>query len=266
MNQVTRPFAILVNRVVICFAVGLALGSYFWHPARIFQYLLDICLRAYLHFVAGSMAHEAVHGHLGNSKRANLWWGRVALIPTTVPGVTFRKTHLRHHAATNIPLEDPDEFLNTKRSWEIPLRALAMPHHWVMWLHRQNRLTRRDRIEYLVTYLVYTAVYGLIACFAGVERVLLGLLPAAILHSWILWYLFAVKTHEGYSTGTPESRSHNYYGRLLYWLSFGLSMHRLHHLKPNLAWLQMARNVPAGSWMQRVRFERDIIVDARKAA
>src|ERR1051326_1597932 len=54
-----------------------------------------IVLRVYLHFVGGSMAHESVYGHLGNSRLLNSWWGRFTLIPTTVPFVIFRKTHLR---------------------------------------------------------------------------------------------------------------------------------------------------------------------------
>ena len=46
-------------------------------------------------------------------------------------------------------------------------------------------------------------------------------------------------THEGFSTGSPESRSHNYYGYFMFWFSLGLSMHREHHLRPKLAWIQL---------------------------
>jgi fatty acid desaturase len=204
------------------------------------------------------MAHESVHGHLGNSRSANTWWGRFALLPTTVPFVIFRKTHLHHHAATNVPERDPDEFLNTSRSWQIPFRAWALPYHWVVWLHRHGRFTRRDRFEYAATYIIEAGLYGAIAYFAGIERLILGLIPSATLHSMLLWYGFGIKTHEGYSTGPAETRSHNYNGRLIYWFSFGLSMHRLHHLRPNLAWLQMANQVQIGSWSQRLRLERDI--------
>ncbi|MBI4471808.1 MAG: fatty acid desaturase, partial [Acidobacteria bacterium] len=143
--------AVAVNRITTAGAVSLALGSYFWQPTLIIHYVLDIALRAYMHFVAGSMAHESVHGHLGNSRWANLWWGRIAMLPTTVPFVIFRKTHLRHHAATNIPEKDPDEFLNTPRAWEIPLRAWLLPYHWVTWLMRNGQFTAYDRIEYALT-------------------------------------------------------------------------------------------------------------------
>jgi fatty acid desaturase len=243
-----------------------ALATYFWHPAGTFLVALDILVRTYFHFVAGAMAHEGVHGHLGNSKRANRWWSRLALIPATVPEVTFRKTHIQHHAETNVPDKDPDEFLNTDRVWQIPFRAIAMPHHWLIWLYKRGRFTRTDRVEFVSTYLALFAIYGTIAAFVGVERVLLGLLSAAVLHSLLLWYFFAIKTHEGYHMGMAAKRSHNYYGKLLYWLSFGLSMHRTHHMKPQLAWLQMLTEVQQGTWRQRVRFERDIHPSIRKAA
>jgi fatty acid desaturase len=265
-SGISRKSAIVLNRVILCAVVALSLVSYLWQPVRMLGWMIDVLIRTYLHFIAGAMAHEATHGHLGTTRKANLWWGRVALIPTTVPNVTFRKTHLHHHAATNIPEKDPDEFLNTKRFWEIPLRALVMPHHWVLWLRKQGRFTRSDLLEYALTYVAYVGIYGFIAIFAGVERVLLGLFPAAILHSFLLWYFFAIKTHEGYSTGDAETRSHNYYGRWIYWFSFGLSMHRLHHMKPGLAWLQMATEVTSGTWLQRFRVERDIRPDLKRAA
>jgi fatty acid desaturase len=265
-QSLERNRSILISRITICAAVIGALATYFWHPAGVFLVTLDIFVRTYFHFVAGAMAHEGVHGHLGNSKKANRWWSRLALIPTTVPEVTFRKTHIQHHAETNVPDKDPDEFLNTNHAWQIPFRAVAMPHHWLVWLSKRGRFTRSDRLEFALTYLSLFAIYGTIAAFVGVQRVLFGLLPAAILHSLLLWYFFAIKTHEGYYMGMAAGRSHNYYGKLLYWISFGLSMHRTHHMKPQLAWLQMSGEVQPGTWRQRISFERDIHPSVRKAA
>jgi fatty acid desaturase len=257
-QMVSRDRAILINRATTSMAVLLALASYFWHPVRVIEFLFDIVFRGYMHFVCGSMAHEAVHGHLGKTKISNLWWGRVALLPTATPFVTLQKTHLQHHAATNIPGRDPDEFLNTRRWWEIPFRALWLPSHWVLWLWKRRRLTRKDVIEYVLTGVAQLCTLGLIGSVMGSHRVLTGLLTSATLHSLILWYSFAIKTHEGYFTGAAETRSHDYYGRLLYRISFGLSMHRLHHMQPRLAWTQMAAHVPIGTFVQRITFRRDI--------
>ena len=261
-----RNRSILFSRIIISAVVTSAIATYFWHPAGALLVAIDLILRTYLHFIAGAMAHEGVHGHLGNTKKSNRWWSRIALIPTTVPEVTFRKTHIQHHAATNIPDKDPDEFLNTKHIWQIPFRALAMPHHWLMWLLKRGQFSRSDRIEYVLTYVGLIAIYGAIASVVGVQRVLLGLIPSAILHSLFLWYFFAIKTHEGYHLGMAARRSHNYYGKLIYWLSFGLSMHRTHHMKPQLAWLQMSSEVESGTWTQRLLFQRSIDPSVKKIA
>ena len=257
-RTVSQNRAIAINRTILLVAVASALAGYFWQPTHWIGFVLDVLVRTYAGFIAGAIAHEASHGHLGRSRSQNLWWGRIAMIPTTVPFVTFRKTHLQHHAATNIPDRDPDEFLNVNRSWEIPLRALALPHHWILWLLRNGRMTRRDLIEYVATYAGYVAIYGSIASLVGIERVVTGLAPALFLHAALLWYGFAIMTHEGYSTGVSERRSHNYYGRFVYWFSLGLSMHRLHHMKPRLAWIQMAGMVPSGTWLQQLRLQRDV--------
>jgi fatty acid desaturase len=266
IQSLDRKRSILISRITICATVTGAIATYFWHPAGAFLVALDILVRTYFHFVAGAMAHEGVHGHLGNTKAANRWWSRLALIPTTVPEVTFRKTHIQHHAETNIPEKDPDEFLNTNHWWEVPFRAVAMPHHWLVWLLKRGRFTEQDRIEFAITYAGLIAIYGTIAAFVGVQRVLLALIPSAILHSLVLWYLFAIKTHEGYYRGMAAGRSHNYYGKFMYWLSFGLSMHRTHHLKPQLAWLQMASEVQSGTLIQRFSFQRDIDPCIKNAA
>jgi fatty acid desaturase len=63
--------------------------------------------------------------------------------------------------------------------------------------------------------------------------------------SLLLWYPFAIKTHEGWSQGAPETRSHNYHGRFLYWFSFGLSAHRSHHLDQTLNWMDLRAHVSA---------------------
>lgn len=195
-TTISRGRAIVVNRIMVFAAVSLAFGSYFWQPVRWMEYLIDVMVRAYLHFIAGSLAHEGVHGHLGNSRSSNGWWGRVALLPTSSAFVTFRKAHMYHHSATNIPGKDPDELLDTPRKWEIAFRALLLPSYWLMWLWKNDRLTRGDRVEYVLTCAVQVVIYGVVAQFVGIERVLgvlFGLIPSAILHAVVLWYFFAIK-------------------------------------------------------------------------
>ena len=136
-----------LNRTIICLVVAVAEGTYFLTPSNPLWFIIDVFSRTYLIFVGTVMAHEGVHGHLGRTKKANVWWGRLALLPSMVPYTNFHKTHHLHHAHTNVPEKDPDHFMKSRSIIEIPLRAIAMPHHWFFWLMKRNRIRKKDLIE-----------------------------------------------------------------------------------------------------------------------
>jgi hypothetical protein len=210
-----------------------------WIPPTILLYALDTLVRTYLVFLGTVMAHEGVHGHLGSTRRANFSWGRIALIPALVPFTNFRRTHHLHHAHTNEPDRDPDYFMKPRHTLEIPFRALAMPHQWYFWLARRKLLTRNHGRELLFNYGLIAAVFVTLAVLVGPTRLAWGMGPVLVLVSMLLWVPFALKTHEGHSVGSSETRSHDYYGHLMYWFSLGLSMHRVHHENPQLTWVEL---------------------------
>jgi fatty acid desaturase len=254
-----RSHIYYLSRSIICLVGFLAIGTLLIPISNPFLIAIDILLRTYLMFLGAVMAHEAVHGHLGRTKAANFWWGRVALIPSMVPYTNFRKTHQLHHAHTNIPGDDPDHFMKSRNLVELFLRALAMPHHWFFWLRARGRIKRSDVIELILNYLAIVVVFAVVLALSSASRLLWGMVPPLMLVSLLLWYPFAVQTHEGFSTGSAIERSHNYYGRFMYWFSLGLSMHRVHHLQPKLTWIELRPFVqPAPPGAPRWRPQRDI--------
>lgn len=258
-----RPKIYYLSRTIICGVGLLSIGTLLIPITNPLLIAVDVLLRTYLIFLGTVMAHEAVHGHLGSSKAANFWWGRIALIPSMVPFTNFRKTHQLHHAHTNIPELDPDHFMKSRHFVELFLRALAMPHHWFFWLRKRGRMKRGDVLELILNYLGIILVFLLVLMFAGASRLLWGMVPPLMLVSFLLWYPFAVQTHEGFSTGSAIERSHNYYGRFMYWFSLGLSMHRVHHLQPRLSWIELRAFVqPAPPGSSRWRPQRDIQLQA----
>lgn len=241
--RAARPRIYLLSRSITCAVVAASIGSLFVRPSGPAWYAADVLVRAYLIFVGTVMAHEAVHGHMGRTRAANFWWGRLALLPSMVPYTNFRKTHHLHHAHTNVPGEDPDHFMKSRNAAEVVLRAVAMPHQWFFWLRGRGRIERRDLAELALNYCAIFALYGTVLTLVGPSRLFWGTAPALVLVSVLLWYPFAVQTHEGFSTGPAESRSHNYYGRFMYWFSLGLGMHREHHLRPGLSWIELRQYV-----------------------
>jgi beta-carotene hydroxylase len=176
-----------------------------------------------------------------------------------VPFTNFRRTHQLHHAHTNDPNNDPDHFMKSRNLAELAVRAVAMPHHWFFWLQKRGKLKRADLIELFLNYVAIAALYSVVLFLVGPMRLVAGMVPPLILVSLLLWYPFAVQTHEGFSTGSAESRSHNYYGRFMYWFSLGLSMHREHHLQPKLSWIELRTYVEESPKRFSI-FARDIRV------
>src|ERR687892_2006239 len=167
-----RSHTYCLSRTVICISGLLAIGTLFIPTPNVFLMVADILLRTYLVFVGTVMAHEGVHGHLGRSRAANFWWGRIALLPSMVPFTNFRKTHQLHHAHTNLPDRDPDHFMKSRNFLELFARALAMPHHWFFWLRKRGWLKRHDLIELILNYAVIAAIYSLVLAVAGPTRLL----------------------------------------------------------------------------------------------
>ena len=197
-----------LSRLVVVMVLVLSLGTFFWTPQGPLQWTADVVFRVWMMFLGTVMAHECTHGLLGSTRRVNGIWGRLSLIPVTVPYVNFRKTHLMHHAYTNDPVKDPDYFVKANHWWEVPIRAVSVPHHWIVWLHARGQIRRGDVLEWGLTYVFIVGLYLSIGLHAGVARTAWGLFPALILVSIFLWYPFASMTHEGYSLGDAEYRSH----------------------------------------------------------
>lgn len=251
-----------LSRAITVALTVVGVGTLYLQPATPAQWILDVLVRSWLMFLCTVMAHEATHGHLGRTRRANMWWGRLSLILPTVPYVNFRKTHMKHHVHTNDPDDDPDFFVVPRHTiLEVPVRAVLHPHHWIWWLGMRGMISRRDAVEWALNYAFLFALYGGIGYFAGWTRLALGMGVPLLLVSLVLWYWFAVKTHEGLSLGASELRSHNYYGRLTFWMTLGLSLHRVHHEQPKLAWIETLPFVeedPRGFWSRHLGIRRDI--------
>jgi ring-1,2-phenylacetyl-CoA epoxidase subunit PaaE len=250
----------LLSRTAICVIVACALGSLLYTPEHLVAYILDVLCRTYLVFLGTVMAHEGTHGLLGRTKAANLWWARLALVPSMVPYTNFRRTHLLHHRFTNLEDEDPDHFIKPRRDWELPLRTIAMPHHWFFWLRKRNAIDRSHVLDLFLNYAGILTVYSALLAVVGPARLFWGVFPTLILVSLLLWYPFAYKTHEGFSTGAPATRSHDYCGQFMFWFSMGLSMHQAHHLQPGLAWIELKQFVRKDSadgfrWVPRRHIE-----------
>ena len=73
-------------------------------------------------------SHAGQHSHLSGGKKnlqwLDYWIGQISLIQLTQPHEILKATHLKHHAHTNDPDNDPDFFHgNAKNWWEAAVSA-----------------------------------------------------------------------------------------------------------------------------------------------
>ena len=189
----------------------------------------------------GSRRHSRT---VGPNKGGQSLVGAVCPAPQHGPPTqTFARTHLLHHRFTNLEDKDPDYYVKPRRDWELPLRAIGMPHHWFFWLFKRGAIDRSHVVNLLLNYVGIALVFAVILAVVGPARLFWGMFPTLILVSLLLWYPFAYKTHEGFSTGPARTRSHDYYGHFMFWFSLGLSLHRVHHMRPHLAWIELRQFV-----------------------
>ena len=66
-------------------------------------------------------SHAGQHGHLSGGKKnlqwLDYWVGQMSVIPLAQSHEILKATHLKHHAHTNDPDNDPDFFHGNAKSW-----------------------------------------------------------------------------------------------------------------------------------------------------
>lgn len=198
----------------------------------------------------GIFMHEAIHGNLFRSGRADRWAGLALGLPVLVSASAYRVTHLRHHRDTRGE-HDPDEFTNyfkNPRLLEIAFYAWAVLGMVVFLVHVPLNAWRlgtvRDRRAIGLEYGVLALTLGTaIAAAAALEA-----LPV-LLHGWLIPLLvaFAIVNVRGWAehmltvpdnpfTHTRTVTSN----RLVSFLLLNLNYHVEHHLFPGVPWY----NVP----------------------
>lgn len=230
----------LLNPTLVCFfvvLVTLALST----VAALVQ-LQPLAMGAVLNTVAlyalYTVHHEAVHGLVHPYRPLNNAVGRVAGLLEGIPFPLFRVLHLQHHAHTNHPERDPDWVLGRRPRWLLPLWLvvrMAGDNGFMV----KRRLWRR-KVSWLVEHAATLALQGALAgtaVFLGNGRDLLLLWVVPVLVSATVIYLtVGWLVHFPHSSTRPLDASRNLPGRLLRWVTFGQSLHLVHHLWPRIPW------------------------------
>ncbi len=205
-------------------------------------------------YAAFTPLHDASHRSVTRARWGNELVGRLAGLPLWAPLPAFRFLHLEHHKHTNEGAADPDGWSGGPWRLTLPLRWLTLDLHYYAFYLRTER-PRREKAEVVLTLGGQVAIAAaLVALGHGRELLLFGLLPSRLAIG-TLAFAFDWLPHRPHVITAKQDRLRAtlaFEGRLLCWLTFGQSLHLVHHLYPGVPFYRYA-----AVWRDRVKAMRD---------
>jgi fatty acid desaturase len=213
-------YALLAGNAVLYYTAPL-------HP------LVHVAIGAIAIHLAFTIWHEAVHGTVSSSERANDAVGVLGMLPYMTPFFLQRWLHLEHHRLLNRP-DDPNRVYTDGLYLTLPFRyprALALGRR----LLPSDPRTSGERLsDTATTALVVGVLAAALATGHGIDFLVLWLAPvvlAKLVMDWYINYLphrsldpdpFRGTRITAVGWLTPLILNHNY--------------HAIHHIWPTVPW------------------------------
>jgi len=227
--------------------LGIVLGYYLVIHSALdgsISYPVATLICAYLAFASFTVAHDAGHGsviRLGSPfKPVETIVGWIASIPLLlVPYRFFQKIHDRHHAFTNDPDRDPDQYTFGDKWYQIALNCLWIPFRYHVLSVTTIRHIKVIRDTYPSTIAYFVVILGLgtvlVQSGYGTELICFALVPNVIA-VFVLTMFFDYVPHHPHKSRDRYHDTRIYPGKLLNVLLLGQNYHLIHHMYPRLPW------------------------------
>ncbi len=193
--------------------------------------------------------HEAVHGNIAGNVGGLVWLNELI---GTITGLVFfhgftlqRITHLTHHAYTNDPAEDPDQWVHGRSPLLVALRCLTVLVPYEIFGWRIVTRAKNGRAKIVRAVLEHVAAWGaMIALIATghADAAFFAFIFPAMLASGMLAFMFDWLVHHPHEKHVSDRyRTSNVYlfpkflhGPLTTFWIFQ-NYHIIHHLYPTVA-------------------------------
>lgn len=193
---------------------------------------------AALQYLAFTPLHEAVHGNVSGDRSGqgplDVLVGHLMGAALLAPYRAFQGVHLRHHARTNVPGEDPDHWV-AGPWWQTILRcpSILLSYEWQLWVQRPKALAAYRRPAVWASLILYGAMAGL--CLLGLQRelLLLWVLPGIVAHG-LLAFAFDWLPHHPHDRQGRHVDTRVLLAPGLRWLLLSQDLHAVHHLWPRV--------------------------------
>lgn len=197
-------------------------------------------------------SHAGQHSHLSGGRRNLLWLdslvGQISVIPLAQSHAVLKATHMKHHAHTNDPENDPDYFHGNAKSWieaainvNIAYNADG-PALKTIEKHSEEDPKFREAIE-------SGALWGLLFFFAQIilaiiyplETLLLWWIPKRVASSY-LGIVFSYFPHSGLGKGRYTD-TRFWTNKMPRFLNHSMQIHTMHHMYPRICHYDEAKAI-----------------------
>ncbi|URQ66338.1 fatty acid desaturase [SAR86 cluster bacterium] len=199
-------------------------------------------------------SHAGQHGHLSggrkNLKWLDFWVGQISVIPLAQSHDALKATHLKHHAHTNDPDNDPDFFHGNANSWLGAVRNVNVsynddgPAMKSIGKHMEEDPKFKAALEKGGAWtLLFYFVQIFMAILYPLETLLLWWIPKRVATSY-LGVVFSYLPHSGLGSGRYKD-TRFWTNKIPRFLNHSMQIHSMHHMYPRICHYDEAKAIQA---------------------
>ena len=199
-------------------------------------------------------SHAGQHGHLSGGRKnlqwLDFWVGQISVIPLAQSHDALKATHLKHHAHTNDPDNDPDFFHGNAKSWLGAVKNVNVsfndegPAMKCIEKHMEEDPKFKAALEKggAWTLLFYFAQI-FVAILYPIETLLLWWIPKRVATSY-LGVVFSYLPHSGLDSGRYKD-TRFWTNKIPRFLNHSMQIHSMHHMYPRICHYDEAKAIQA---------------------
>lgn len=199
-------------------------------------------------------SHAGQHGHLSGGRKnlqwLDYWVGQISVIPLAQSHDILKATHLKHHAHTNDPDNDPDFFHgNAKNWWEAAVNVNVSydddgPALKAIQKHVEEDSKFKEALEKGGAWaLLFYFAQIILAVLYPLETLLLWWIPKRVATSY-LGIVFSYFPHSGLGKGRYKD-TRFWTNKMPRFLNHSMQIHTMHHMYPRICHYDEAKAIEA---------------------
>ena len=199
-------------------------------------------------------SHAGQHGHLSGGRKnlqwLDFWVGQISVIPLAQSHDALKATHLKHHAHTNDPDNDPDFFHGNAKSWLGAVKNVNVSYNddGPAMKSIEKHMVEDPKFKAALekggawTLLFYFSQI-FVAILYPIETFLLWWIPKRVATSY-LGVVFSYLPHSGLDSGRYKD-TRFWTNKIPRFLNHSMQIHSMHHMYPRICHYDEAKAIQA---------------------